>query len=164
MSIKKLYKVCDYVIYNLSNKDRANVLNSLRLHKLLFYIQVWYLVFYDKKFFEEDFQAWINGPVGKNIHDRFGKISMYSPITLEDISNVNYELNDGDIQHIQDVLLAYGHFNEGQLVTLVHNELPWIEARNGYTSDQRCEIVIDENTIKKFYEQQYNKEDNYVYS
>ena len=39
-------------------------ITNLKLQKLLYYIQVWYMVYFEKKLiFDERPQAWVHGPV-----------------------------------------------------------------------------------------------------
>lgn len=147
----KLHKVCDYVIASL--EDASIPLNILKLHKLLYYIQAWNLAFYDEEFFDEKFQAWINGPVSRTIYDRFAESkTMYSAVRATDQkADISYDLSEDDIQHIENVLETYGSFTEAQLVTLTHREEPWQQARVGYNPDQQCENIISSELMKNYY-------------
>ena len=40
-----------------------------KLQKLCYYSQAWYLAWYKKPLFKEDFQVWSNGPVNVELHE-----------------------------------------------------------------------------------------------
>ena len=42
--------------------------DQMKLQKLVFYAQGWYLAYNDSPLFEEDFYAWAHGPVIPNIY------------------------------------------------------------------------------------------------
>lgn len=154
--MKDINQVCDYVIFRLTGE--VNVpLNHLKLQKLLYYIQSWFLV-YNKEaqpMFQGKFQAWIHGPVNRQIYNRFKNIkNMYSSINNDDIIETNLEfpsLTNEDKDHIDTVLEVYAPYSDTQLERTTHVEEPWLEARNGYSSSQRCEVEIDETTMKRYY-------------
>ena len=76
--------VCDYIILQLS--EAGEYLNNLKLHKLLYYVQAWHLAFYGERLFDGGFQAWIHGPVNREIYDRFKETkSLYSEVDENDI-------------------------------------------------------------------------------
>jgi uncharacterized phage-associated protein len=47
----------------LSQPDIGDVISNLKLQKLLYYAQGFYLAIYGKALFEEDIVAWEHGPV-----------------------------------------------------------------------------------------------------
>ena len=145
--------VCDYVILR-ANADEVVPLNNLKLQKLLFYIQAWHLAFYDETFFEGKFQAWVHGPVNREIYERFrAKKFLYSDITKSDVLKPNPEtaFTPDDIEHMNNILETYLPFSGMQLESLTHSEEPWIKTRRGYSSFDICEKEIDEEVIKAFY-------------
>ena len=44
-------------------------LSTMKLQKLCYYAQAWSLVWDDEPLFNEDFQAWANGPVCPDLFD-----------------------------------------------------------------------------------------------
>ncbi|TOQ47934.1 hypothetical protein CGG93_25660 [Vibrio parahaemolyticus] len=53
--------------------------------------------------------------------------------------------------HIDTILEAYGKFSGAQLEEMTHREKPWLEARQGYRSSQRCEEYLDNSIIRDYY-------------
>jgi uncharacterized phage-associated protein len=142
----------DYIILKLT--EAGEELNHLKLHKLLYYAQAWYLAFYGKKLFDENFQAWIHGPISRTLYDRFALTkSLYSDIERDDIST-EFELNslsEQDRNHLDTILETYAKFSGVQLEEMAHQERPWIDARKGYRSSQRCEETINSEVMKEYY-------------
>lgn len=148
----QINQASDYIILKLT--EAGEELNQLKLHKLLYYAQAWYLAFYGKKLFEEDFQAWVHGPVNRTLYDRFASTkSLYSEIERNEIAP-EFELNslsEQDKNHLDTILEAYAKFSGVQLEEMTHQETPWIEARKGYRSSQRCEELINCEVMKEYY-------------
>ena len=147
-------EACDYIIVKV--KEAGADLNLLKLQKLLYYTQAWHLAFYGKPLFDGKFQAWVHGPVNREIYDRFARTkSLYSEIALEDVAK-DFDFNvlpDTKQSHIDDVLEAYAKYRGSQLEEMSHREEPWLEARKGYRTSERCENEISEETMRRYYAQ-----------
>lgn len=153
MSSKSVNIVCDYVISRLVSEDRY-FLSNLKLQKLLYYVQAWSIAIKKTKAFEGEFQAWIHGPVNREIYDRFKESkSLYSRIGIEDIIDKNCEekLESEEKELINDVLEVYATFTDVELEKMTHSEEPWIKAREGYRPMERCEVNIDLNLVESYY-------------
>ena len=145
---------CDYIITKMT--EGQDSLNNIKLQKLLYYVQAWYLAFNGKALYEKDenFQAWVHGPVSRTIYDRFLTTkSLYSDITYEDIRE-EFDLSTLDkkeLEHIDTVLELYGKFSGTELENMTHEEDPWIKAREGYRPSQRCEVELDNIEVQTYY-------------
>lgn len=147
----KINDLADYIITKLSEGGES--LNNLKLQKLTYYCDAWHLAFYDKKLVDTDFQAWIHGPVCRELYDRFSSSkSLYSEIYLSDCADdFNMDSVSAYSSHIDTILEAYGKFSGAQLEEMTHREKPWLEARQGYRSSQRCEEYLDNSIIRDYY-------------
>lgn len=148
--------LCDYII---TRCTEANVgLNTLKLQKLVYYTQAWFLAFYDEPLIKNSFMAWVHGPVCREIYDRFkDSKSLYSEITLADIlPTFTYESVAPYVSHINSILEVYSGFSGSQLEEMSHNETPWIVARKGYSQFQRCEVEIDNEIMKSYFKSRIN--------
>lgn len=153
-----IFDAIDFIIDRAENSDFS--LTNLKLQKLLYYCQAWHLAFYERPQFDEKFQAWIHGPVSRRVFDRFStNKSLYSTIKKTDIrptfSMDSIEAHDRT--HILTVLESYADFSDTDLEEMTHQEKPWIEARKGYSSNERCEKVISEETMKTYYASRLSK-------
>ncbi|WP_187487352.1 Panacea domain-containing protein [Duffyella gerundensis] len=145
--------LCDYII--VKSAEAGSELSNLKMQKLAYYADAWHLAFYNEKLIDENFQAWIHGPVSRQIYDRFlATKSLYSEITISDCSSDFDESRIASKKaHIDSVLEAYGKFTGAQLEEMTHREEPWIKAREGYRSTQRCEAQLDNDVIRDYYKQ-----------
>src|SRR6266550_8900998 len=80
-----IHVACDYIINAV--RQTGAPLTVLKLHKLLYYAQAWHLALEGEPFFVGKFQAWPQGPVNREIYDRFmGSKSLDSELLESDIS------------------------------------------------------------------------------
>ncbi|MGG7447809.1 Panacea domain-containing protein [Kosakonia oryzendophytica] len=150
-------QLCDYIITKISASGET--MSNLKLQKLAYYADAWYLAFFDEKLVDEGFQAWIHGPVSRSLYNRFASTkSLYSDITSADCTP-GFELSDvpaAAAAHIDSVLEVYGAFSGAQLEDMTHKEEPWIKAREGYRPSERCEEIIDRNITRDYYRSRLN--------
>jgi len=150
-----IHDICDYIILRLRAEEGSD-LNHLKLQKLLYYSQAWYLAFGFGSLFNGKFQAWIHGPVNRDVYNRFRDTKyMYSDVGINDVINQNVvnELNSQAKMHIDTILDSYAKYTPSQLEAMTHEEDPWILARKGFGENQRCEVEIDEKLMEQYYKQ-----------
>lgn len=142
--------VTDYIISRVSEEARG--LSILKLQKLLYYSQAWYLVYHDARpLFEEDFQAWIHGPVCRSVYDRFNQeYRLYDIVSLKDVQSPP-QLGEEETAFINEVLDVYAVLTGSQLESLTHQEEPWIAAREGLPLTARCENIISKQSMARYY-------------
>lgn len=139
--IKSTLSVFDVSVYVLQKLGR---MTTMKLHKLLYYIQAWYLVWEEDRLFNEKIEAWANGPVVRelfNFHRGMYEIS-YTDIPIGNPS----KLTKSQIENIDDVLCFYGNKSAQWLIDQTHFETPWRNARKGLTSNERGnkEILLED--------------------
>ncbi|HEX4335778.1 MAG TPA: type II toxin-antitoxin system antitoxin SocA domain-containing protein [Polyangiaceae bacterium] len=153
MNTARIDDVCDYVIARTIAGDAE--LNLLKLQKLLYYVQAWHLAFHGEPLFAGRFQAWVHGPVNREIYVRFkGTKSLYSDVTEADVRpdfDAERTLQPSARSHIDSVLETYAQYTGTQLEEMTHREHPWLAARAGYKPSERCESEIDEKHMAQFY-------------
>ena len=99
-----VYEVANYTLF--FAYKRGDLLTNLKLQKLLYYIQAWFLVKNQgQPLFKENIEAWQYGPVVREIYDKY-KCFGRNPINDEALTN---ELTVGDVitNHIDNVLNEY---------------------------------------------------------
>ncbi|WP_020474166.1 Panacea domain-containing protein [Zavarzinella formosa] len=147
-----LQDVTDYIILKVT--EGGGDLNLLKLQKLVYYSQAWHLATAGEPLFDGRFQAWIHGPVSRELYDRFANTkSLYSQVWP---SNVTPGFDPDSVPlaaraHIDAVLEAYVQYSGSQLEEMTHREEPWQLARKGYAPSQRCEVEIDEAAMSNYY-------------
>lgn len=143
---------CDYIIVKATEGD--GFLNVLKLHKLLYYCQAWSLAFGKGRLFNSYFQAWVHGPVSRDIYDRFITTkAMYSTVTSADVRTTFNPLALDATKRalIDSILEVYAPLSGDQLEEMTHNEEPWIRARQGVSPSARSENLISEDVMRNFY-------------
>ncbi len=102
--------------------SRSPRLSRLNLHGLLFFIQAEHLAWYGTPAFTESIEAWETGPVVAEVwHDRpsRGARSRSIPQGLDNV--------------MRSVVARFRGNRVKDLVALVHEEGPWVEATEGGT-------------------------------
>ena len=129
--------------------EKKPELTAMKLQKLAYYAQAWHLVWEEKPLFEEDFQAWANGPV---CPDLFRRHSGHFKVTagLFDTANADC-LTKVEKENIDKVLDFYGDKTSQWLSHLTHREAPWKDARGGLPEMASCREIISKSSMHEYY-------------
>ena len=114
--------------------EKSGSMSTMKLQKLCYYSQAWSLVWDDSPLFEEDFQAWANGPVCPEL---FFKTQGKYTASASDESGGEGDLTDNQKDTINKVLEYYGFHNAQWLSQLTHMKDSWIKARAGILKKER---------------------------
>lgn len=125
-----------------------------KLQALCYYAQSWCYALKGYRLEDTDYQAWVQGPVSPVLWERF-KSFEYDPIKIKE--HVKVKLDAVDEGLLEDVWDTYGNNTENALQVLTCRELPWMEARKGYESDERCTVVISPITMASYYKSIYSE-------
>lgn len=152
--------VSHYIIVYSNKKDYG--VSNLKLQKLLYFVQAFFLINDCPPCFDEKIEAWDFGPVVPEVYreyKRFGgmdipTIDYYVKFDKKNIWNterIYYEdiISNDDKEMIQAVVDKFAHCSATFLVNLTHNQDPWI---NAYVNGQRNEITKED--IKRYFEQE----------
>lgn len=145
MQFSQSYELADYLI--IESRERGELLTPLKLQKLMFYADAWYLALYDTELTNERFQAWVHGPVALSQWHRF-KDFKWRPIDA-DIERPAF--NSVTTKHLNEIIDVFGSETAVSLERMTHQETPWIEARAGLPDDEPCSNYISKDTTKEFY-------------
>jgi uncharacterized phage-associated protein len=137
--------VADYLLA--AARERGEVLTNLKLQKLLYYAQAWHLALYDEALFDEDFEAWVHGPVLPSQYQRYKGYS-WQPITHEIKKPV---LPPKVTAHLDEILSVFGTETAIALEAMAHAEAPWRDARGSLLPGQPCAALIPKESMKQFY-------------
>ncbi|RZV39903.1 MAG: DUF4065 domain-containing protein [Candidatus Acidulodesulfobacterium acidiphilum] len=132
----------------------GSFLSNLKLQKLVYYAQAWYLANNDKPLFTEKFEAWVHGPVQPELYRKF-KDFRWSPINIE-VKKVPASITKDIADFLDEVAEAYFKYDGLELEIMTHNELPWQEARKGISPYEPSNEIISEKTMQIFYSRLLN--------
>lgn len=122
-----------------------------KLQKLCYYAQSWSLALLNKPLFDQEFEAWVHGPVNRSIWNRF-RDKGYLDISASEISDGNIDNIDHQTSaFLESVWNTYGDFTGYQLELLSHKEQPWIEARGTLPESAPSSRTINPATMKSYY-------------
>lgn len=163
--MRDIKDVAKYIGLNLIQKGFE--VSPLKLQKMLYYVQAWYMVFFGREntLFEDAPQAWVNGPVYPTIFNEYRGISRESPLRKEAFgvasdSNVEDEikklvtkmnLNEEEIACLDSIISLYGMKNQDVLVAYTHTERPWMEKREGLQPYQSSTEELSLDTMYSYY-------------
>ena len=153
------HDVAKYIIAEFHEAE--DLITNMKVQKLLYYVQGWHLGLYGTPVFDDQFQAWVHGPVQYEVYNKY-KNYYWNPI-LEPIDKPNFELSL--IKHINEVLQAYGGETGYMLEVLTHQEWPWIEARNDLSPNTPSQNIISTKTMEEFFAEKAKKNErtgNYI--
>jgi uncharacterized phage-associated protein len=138
--------VADFILCRF--RDKGEPVDHLKLQKLVYYVQAWHLALFGEPLFNGDIQAWIHGPVQPQLYSRL-KEWRWRPIVLEGLQcpDLPKEVSD----HINEVLATYSGFSGDDLESIVHQEEPWLKARDGLPPLEPSNNVIAEKDMEDFY-------------
>lgn len=122
--------------------------STMKLQKLCYYAQAWSLVWDDKPLFQEDFEAWVNGPVCPEL---FHKTQGRFPVDAADIDGGEDNLTDNQKDTIDQVLDYYAGRNAQWLSDLTHMEDPWKKARGDLPKRAVSNNVISKESMAEYY-------------
>jgi uncharacterized phage-associated protein len=128
-------------------QERGIEVSNLKLQKLTYYAEAWYLAFEGASLYDDPIEAWVHGPVIPQVFREY-RGYRWSPI-VEPVASPS---NDPEIlEHLGSVLDAYGKFSATQLERLTHTEPPWIAARQGYAADEPSSEPISRQVMREYY-------------
>ena len=134
----------------------GDYITNLKLQKLVYYAQAWHLALHNEPLIDNDFQAWIHGPVCPSLYGRFKKYR-WNPITEqpEDISSISKKTE----AFLIEIYEVYGQYTGYQLEQMTHSEDPWINARRGIQIDEASSEIISQESMLNFYSKLALEED-----
>jgi uncharacterized phage-associated protein len=140
-------KIADSLVCR--SRDMGDPITNLKLQKLLYYSQAWFLALHDKELFREDFEAWVHGPVLPSQYHRF-KHNAWRPLddTIRPLLRTGNVLLD---KHLDKIMNVFGVENAPALEMMTHQEDPWIHARRGLPPTASSSAIITKDSMKRFY-------------
>jgi uncharacterized phage-associated protein len=146
---KELYSatnVAKYFIYLSSqafvgdNKEREGITN-LKLQKILYFAQAYYLAKFDKPLFNNTIEAWEYGPVVPDVYRKFKDYGGNPIISEKDESS----LSEKDKGILKEVWETFGGYSASRLVDISHAHTPWKDA---YASKDK---TISNKSLGEYY-------------
>lgn len=124
-------------------------ITNMSLQKALYYAQGFFYAFYSTFLFAEDCEAWVHGPVYRDIYGRyrdycFDPISSMDDFDLSSLSGQEKLLLDSIVRHVCC-------YSGKTLESFTHTETPWVSARAGLPIDASSNEVISKQSIGEYF-------------
>jgi putative zinc finger/helix-turn-helix YgiT family protein len=147
----KVDKVIGYLLF------RCEDITPLALQKALYYIQGFYYAFMDSFLFTEDCEAWVHGPVYREIYNRYSSYR-FDPIESNDEFDVSV-FTDAEKAVIDSIIQNFCCYSGKILERFTHSEMPWIKTRGNLPADTHSNRKISKEIIGEYFiavKQKYN--------
>ena len=153
--------VSRYIINALNNQGLS--ISNLKLQKLLYFVQGFFLALDDKPCFSNRIEAWDFGPVVPDAYHEFKIFGSNSipPIktyfkfnnNFWDSETIEFDesiIEDSDKYKISTVLNLFKNYSTTQLVNITHNQNPWKDVYN----TSRNTLITNES-IREYFKKRY---------
>ena len=137
-------------------------MSHLKLQKLLYYCQAYHLANFKTELFEEDFEAWVHGPVCRPVYNIIrGKSILYSDVEYSEYDFdseiiLQEAISSEQFNLLNDVLKPLSTWSGSELETATHNETPWIKARGSKKPNENCTEIISKDEMLEYYTNEIN--------
>lgn len=128
-------------IYDKYFNDYHMIIDEMKMHKLLYFVQRESLIQTNSVMFDEIFYGWKYGPVLKEIREAY-KLDLFS-------EKSNNEIAPEQKKIIDEIYYKYSDKNSWNLSNLSHNEYSWKQSRKGMSEYENGNVVIKVEDIKK---------------
>lgn len=140
-------KIASY-IYSKYRKEQGSLIDEMKLHKLLYFVQREALVSLGRPAFRESIQAWKYGPVIPVVHKKYEKGKLDEQLAIADFGEL-MPIIDGVYDH-------YADKDSWTLSMISHEEYSWKQARIGVAPDKNSgnvlkleDIALDAERIRR---------------
>lgn len=146
-------------------KENNFEINNLRLQKLLYFVQGFYLVNNDKLLFEDSIEKWRYGPVIPQVYHAFKSYGSDEINDVEDeiivIENNNSfsievqsyssdNIKNNDIKFIEAIVTSLKEVDTFDLVEITHNQQAWFNDRNRIMNGERNIMYTEQELRDEF--------------
>ncbi|KFI66560.1 hypothetical protein BMAGN_5004 [Bifidobacterium magnum] len=140
-------RIIDVAAYILKQRS---TMTTMKLQKLTYYSQALYLSLYETPLFDENFEAWKNGPVAPELFNRHRGMFLIHDGELAGEPDIT-RLNGVEKTTIERICKYLGDLTGNELSERTHMEDPWKDARKGLSPYDSCNIVIPKQDICEYY-------------
>ncbi len=148
----KIESVANYII------NKSLEITPLALQKILYFSQSFYKVFEGEFLFDDDCEAWVHGPVYRDVYFKY-RDHGYNPIE-DDVDRFNcFDLSDFELEIIDSVINNFGCYSGKILENMTHIELPWKETRVGLGDGEPSNRIINKSLMESYFNKVQKKYD-----
>lgn len=129
--------------------EKQGKMSTMKLQKLCYYSQAWSLVWDDKPLFDEEFRAWANGPVCRELFRETQ--GQFAVVATDEKKGDSGRLTANQKDTIDKVLEYYAPHDAQWLSRLTHLEDPWKQTRVGLPLGVGSDRVVTKESMAIYY-------------
>ena len=138
-------------------------MSNKKIQKICYYAYSWYLTLYGRHLAPLQFEAWVHGPVSRELYHCYKKYGW------EDIPQFHgfIMVDNETIAFARKVWEKYGGYSADELENMSHHELPWQTAREGCKYYESSDTLLDDKDIQAYFSQhidEFQMRNDKVYS
>lgn len=138
---------------NRTDREAGDTITHLKLQKLIYYAEAWFLANFDRSLIGEELQAWAHGPVSPLVYQR------YRDRGWESLDRERRRTATDRVEpFLEAVYKEYGQFSAKRLEQMTHEEEPWRVTRGNLSPEAKCTTPIDKLLIRNYYAARLGKE------
>lgn len=137
-------------LVDLADEDKVKDLTPLKIQKILYYVEGWYMGNDRGELFYEVPLAWQYGPVYRELYDRLRRKAR--ALKKSDFDDVDPIDSKEILSDIRAVWKAYKDKSATELVALSHATKPWIVARQSLVGDTISKALMRDYFHRLAYE------------
>lgn len=138
--MERIIDVAQY-IYEEYKRQSGEIIDEMKLHKLLYFAQRECLAITNEPMFSEEFEGWKYGPVSEKVRRCYTKDGMY----IEDAREISTE----NAYIVKNIILQYGALASWKLSQISHKEISWINSRKGLPEEAKGNVPLALEDIRK---------------
>lgn len=136
------FDVADYFL-SLQSEETGDALSNLKLQKLVYYAQGFWLAIKGEPLFNEKIEAWMHGPVVPELYRHYKE---YGSNAIPVPGNINFsKYSQEQIELFDEIYATYGQYSAWKLRDITHEEAPWV---NNYAT--KSKTISNQDMIEYF--------------
>lgn len=130
--MEKIINVAQYV-YSKYCQITGEVIDEMKLHKLLYFVQRENIAITNEPMFPEKFEGWKYGPVCRELR---------GSITPDGIIDYDSDISEESKYIVNNVIIEYGALASWKLSELSHRETSWKKSRVGLKNGENGKVKL----------------------
>lgn len=137
--MERAVDVAQYV-FDAYKKESGCIIDEMKLHKLLYFVQRESLALFGEPMFEDTFQGWRFGPVCPVVREVYTEDGIYAETR---------SISDQNMYIVNNIMAQYGYIESWKLSKLTHKETSWLNSREGLKDDENGNKTLLLSDIRK---------------
>ncbi len=138
-------RTAEFLIWH--SKHHGDPISNLKLQKLLYYCQGWFLALNFQRLFSDPIEAWIRGPVVRSVWQQY-KTHAWKPINAPIDRPQVSALVEAFLEEVIDV---YGDMSAYTLESPTQRKAPWLKARGSLAPNANSSQVISVEDMFEYF-------------